>query len=116
VLSAATPATAGDRTLLVTRASWVDTGDQTGEMLFQGEIVDGTLTGRAYPGDGSELTVTGVVDTNGELAGTLNDAEQELVATFTAELNEQRELVGDLYVTGELDAAWAAPAADLPVE
>jgi hypothetical protein len=116
VLGAIPEAFAGDRTLLVTRAAWVDSANNTGEMLFQGEIVNGTLTGRAYPGGGTELTVSGTVDANGELAGTLNDAEQELVATFTGELNGEQELVGDLYVTGALDAAWAAPADELSAE
>lgn len=107
-------AVAGDRTLLVTRAAWVDAAQNVGEMLFQGEIVDGTLTGRAYPGDGTELMVSGTVDANGDLAGTLSDAAEELVATFTGALNAQQELVGDLYVSGALDAAWAAPADELP--
>ena len=67
-------------------------------------------------GDGTELVVGGTVDANGDLAGTLSDAEQAVVATFTGELNGEQELVGDLYVTGALDAAWAAPAEELPVE
>lgn len=116
VVAGAGLATAGGRTLLVTKATWVDTAEQQGTMLFQGEIVDGTLSGRAYPGDGTELIVSGTVDATGDIAGTLNDAEQELVATFTGELNAAQELVGDLYVTGALDAAWAAPAEELPVE
>ena len=109
--SMVTPVDAGPRRrLLQTKVDWVDAGQNSGTMLFQGEIVDGDLTGRAYPGDGVELVVTGTVASDGSVAGTLDTTESELVGTFTGSLNTQDELEGDLLIDGDVESTWAAPA------
>jgi hypothetical protein len=110
----ARPAAAETRKLLVTKAQWVDTAQQTGTMLFQGEVTDGVLTGRAYPGGGIELVVQGTVSSTGQVAGTLRTAENQELAGFTATLNAAQELEGALTINGEAAAAWIAPAEQLP--
>jgi hypothetical protein len=113
----ATPAGAGSRReLLQTKVHWVDTSQNSGTMLFQGEIIDGDLTGRAYPGNGVELIVTGTVASDGSVAGTLDTTESELVGTFTGSLNGEDELEGDLLIGGEVDSTWVAPADEVAAE
>jgi hypothetical protein len=113
----ATPAGAGSRReLLQTKVHWVDSSQNSGTMLFQGEIIDGDLTGRAYPGNGVELIVTGTVASDGSVAGTLDTTESELVGTFTGSLNGEDELEGDLLIGGEVDSTWAAPADEVAAE
>ncbi len=102
------------RTLLATKATWVDTTGATGTVLFQGTVEEGALSGRAYFGGGSELTVGGTVSTSGAVAGTLSEANGGQVATFAAQLNAQQELVGSLQVDGQFAGTWGAPADDLP--
>jgi len=113
------PATghAEPRRLLVTRVTWLDGQSNTGTMLFQGTVdSQGNLDGLAYPGDGAALAVTGTVDANGDISGSLDTTESEHVGTFTGELNEQDELEGTVVVDGEVDFDWDAPADDLPLD
>jgi hypothetical protein len=105
---------AEQRRLLVTKVDWVDSGGQRGVMLFQGEVTDGVLTGRVYPGDGSELAVVGTVAAGGTLTGTLVTIEGQDLADFSGQLNAALELEGVLTLQGEAAAEWAAPAQDLP--
>jgi hypothetical protein len=115
VLGAAVPhAGAVQRKLLVSKVTWIDSANQTGTMLFQGEVVDGALSGRAYATDGSELVVTGTVSGAGGVSGALALTTGESVGTFTSQLNAAEELEGGLYVDGTLSSAWVAPASDLP--
>lgn len=99
------------RKLLVTHVTWVDAANNTGTWLFQGTMdAAGNLTGRVYPGDGTELVVNGGVAGDGILIGTLDTTEDALVGTFAGQLNAQRELEGELAVDGEATCGWAAPA------
>jgi len=103
------------RRLRVTRVTWVDSAENTGTWLFQGTVdAAGALDGRVYPGDGSELIATGAVADGGYVSGSLSTAEEDLIGTFTAELNTEEELVGDLVIDGDVAAVWDAPAEDLP--
>ena len=108
-------ARAEQRKLLVSQVTWVDSTEATGTMLFQGEVVDGALTGRVYPGGGTELVVAGTVGSDGRVAGALRTTDSQPVADFTGQLDAQQELAGALVVDGELSATWAAPASELPV-
>lgn len=112
--AASLPAQAESRKLLVTKAHWVDTANHSGTMLFQGEVTNGALTGRAYPGDGSEFVVTGTVSATGAVSGALRTAEQQELAQFTAQLTAAQELEGALTINGTAAAAWVAPAEQLP--
>lgn len=107
-------AAAVQRKLLATRVTWIDSANQTGTMLFEGEVVGGALSGRAYATDGSELVVTGTVSAAGAVSGGLALSTGESVGTFTSQLNAAEELEGGLYVDGTLSSAWVAPASDLP--
>ncbi len=102
------------RKLLVSKVTWIDSANQTGTMLFQGEVVDGALSSRAYATDGSELVVTGTVSAAGGVSGALALTTGESVGTFAGQMNAAEELEGGLYVDGTLSSAWVAPASDLP--
>jgi hypothetical protein len=102
------------RQLLVTKAAWVDTAGNHGTLLFQGEVTEGILSGRAYPGNGSELVVSGTVGLDGSVNGSLLTTEGEDVADFAGQLNAAQELEGGLTIEGEAAAAWVAPAEELP--
>ena len=115
LLALAPVAMAEQRKLLVSQVTWVDSTEATGTMLFQGEVVDGALTGRVYPGDGTELVVAGTVGSDGRVAGALRTTDSQPVADFTGQLDAAQELAGALVVDGELSATWAAPASELPV-
>jgi hypothetical protein len=105
------------RKLLKTRVTWLDTQGTLGEMMFQGTVdEEGNLDGIAYPGDGTEFIVTGIVTSDGFVTGSFDDAEHQHIGTFTAELNAQRELVGELVVSAEPVCEFEAPADALPVE
>jgi hypothetical protein len=108
-------ARAEQRKLLVSQVTWVDSTNATGTMLFQGEVVDGALTGRVYPGDGTELVVAGTVGSDGRVAGALQTTDSQVVADFTGQLDAAQELAGALVVDGDVSATWAAPASELPV-
>src|SRR3990172_5951051 len=75
-------ARAEQRKLLVSQVTWVDSTNATGTVLFQGEVVDGALTGRVYPGDGTELVVAGTVGSDGRVAGALRTTDSQPVADF----------------------------------
>jgi hypothetical protein len=115
VMSAAT-SQAEQRKLLSTKASWADNAGHSGTMLFQGEVLEGALVGLAYPGGGQEWSVSGTVDSNGAVEGTLTTALSELIGEFTGQLNAEQELVGVLTIDGEVDCEWVAPAEELPSE
>ena len=114
LLGPSTPAVGGGAKPLVTKVQWVDTAGASGTMLFQGTVVEGTLTGRAYPGNGQELRVTGTVAASGAVTGTLADASDVAVATFTGQLDATQTLTGALAVDGAVTAGWTAPADALP--
>lgn len=103
------------RKLLKTTVAWIDGTGQSGTMLFQGTVdASGNLDGRVYPGGGDELMVTGTVSSTGAVTGSLDTTASEHLGTFTGQVNTQQELEGQLVVDGQLDAAWAAPADELP--
>jgi hypothetical protein len=114
LLGAAAVVEAKQRKLLTTKVDWIDSAEQTGTMLFQGEVVDGVLTGRAYPGGGVELVVEGTVDANGAVEGTLSTTEAAPLGDFSGEMNAQQELEGALVIDSEVDCEWVAPAEELP--
>jgi hypothetical protein len=107
-------AAAETRQLLVTKASWADGAGNQGTMIFQGEVTDGVLSGRAYPGNGTELVVSGTVGLDGSVNGSLLTSEGQDVADFSAQLNAAQELEGEITIDGEAAAEWVAPAEDLP--
>jgi hypothetical protein len=109
---------ADERRLLVTKVAWSDDSDSgnAGTSLFQGEIVAGVLTGRVYPGDGTELVASGTVSSTGAVSGTLKTVENLLVSTFSAQLGVDQALVGEVEVDGNVAASWTAPASQLATE
>jgi hypothetical protein len=95
------------RVVLSSTVTWIDSAGKVGEALFQG-VADGTVLRGMIEAGGTRLAVTGTVDAQGDVAGTVASASGQ-VGTFSGTLRDG-QVSGRFTVSGGSAATWSAPS------